>query len=193
MGLLGRAVPPWPPSQAHHPTTAPPASSAALAVTHGAGNFSLWRASVKNGLVGNGTSFLTGPIHGCWWYHKGEGRQDGCFDSLVQLTGEPIDTEPIPRQPASLLGSGEVTYIQPQVAPAAWRHQKNHKPDFHSSLQIRIARRGTHSASHPAITSSSSLRSSRALFLHYSLTWWQGLAYCCRQMRPGHERQNSSS
>lgn len=61
---------------------------------------------------------------------------------------------------------------------------KNHRPDFHSSLQIRIARRGTHSSSHPAVTSSS-----YALFLHYGLTWWQRLASCCLQRRPAYEQE----
>lgn len=184
MGLLGRAVPPWPPSQVHNPTASPPASPGALAVAHRAGTFSLWRASVKNGLVSNGTSFLTSLIRGYWWYHKGGGRQESCFSSLVQLSWELINVEPVPRQPFSLLGSEEVTHIQPQAAPVAWSHQKITNLIFHSSLQIRIARRGTHSSSHPAIASSS-----YALLLHYGLAWRQRLASCCLQMRPAHEQE----
>lgn len=159
MGLLGRAVPPWPPSQVHNPTASPPASPGALAVAHRAGTFSLWRASVKNGLVSNGTSFLTSLIRGYWWYHKGGGRQESCFSSLVQLSWELMDMEPVPRQPSSLLGSEEVTHIQPQAAPVAWSHQKITNLIFHSSLQIRIARRATLRSPAPAMPCFSTMAS----------------------------------
>lgn len=88
------------------PTTTPPTSTAALAVTL-SGRF-LLEDKFQKELVSNRVSSLTKCTHGHSSDHNGEGRQDGYFNGVVQQTKEP----------------NEVTHTHLQAVPIAWRHQK---------------------------------------------------------------------